>query len=433
VDITKSKKLFSRAKEVIPGGVNSPVRAFKSVGGVPRFLSRGRGAYIWDADDNRYIDYMMSWGPLILGHAHPKVVEAVREAASAGTSFGASTAGEIELAEMVIDRFLAVEMLRLVSSGTEAAMTAIRLARAVTGRELVVKFDGCYHGHSNGLLVKAGSGLATQGLPGSAGVPESAARGTISLPYNDLEAVWKTFDKRGEDIAGIIVEPAAANMGVVPPVEGFLNGLRMAAEKDGAVLIFDEVISGFRVARGGACELYNIRPDLVCFGKILGGGMPIGAVGGKREIMERLAPAGNVYQAGTLSGNPVSVAAGIATLRELETPGFYERLNNTTKKLALGLEEILTEAEIRVVINRLTGLLTVFFGEGEISDYQLVQNCDMDRYARFFRGMLDEGVYLPPSGYEAWFLSSAHNDDEIERTLKAAGNVVEELTTNEYE
>lgn len=418
---------------MIPGGVNSPVRAFKSVGGIPRFLSRGRGAYIWDADDNRYIDYMMSWGPLILGHAHPKVFEAVREAASAGTSFGASTAGEIELAEMVIDRFLAVEMLRLVSSGTEAAMTAVRLARAVTGRELIVKFDGCYHGHSDGLLVKAGSGLATQGLPRSAGVPESVAQGTISLPYNDLEAVRKTFDKRGEDIAGIIVEPAAANMGVVPPVDGFLKGLRMAAEKYGAVLIFDEVISGFRVARGGACELYNNRPDLVCLGKILGGGLPIGAVGGKREIMERLAPVGDVYQAGTLSGNPVSVAAGIATLRELEAPGFYEMLNNTTEKLALGLEEIFSEAEIPVVINRLTGLLTVFFGEGEISDYQLVQNCDMDRYARFFRGMLDEGVYLPPSGYEAWFLSSAHNDDEIERTLKTGRKVIEELTWNEHE
>ena len=419
----KSEALFERAQKTIPGGVNSPVRAFKSVGGIPRFIEKGQGCHVWDADGNEYIDYMMSWGPLILGHAHPAVIEAVRKTAEKGLSFGAATEAEIELAEMVGERFPCAEMVRLVNSGTEATMTAIRLARAFTGREIMIKFDGCYHGHSDALLIKAGSGLATLGIAGSAGVPDNVAKGMISLPYNDLEAVEQVFERRGDNIAGIIVEPAAANMGVVPPLKGFLDGLRHLAAKYNSLLIFDEVISGFRISRGGACGIFGVNPDLVCFGKILGGGLPIGAVGGRKDLMLQLAPSGNVYQAGTLSGNPLSVAAGIATLQELDKPRFYANLHKKTAKLASMLEIVFFEAEIPVVINYLTGLLTVFFGTGEMRNYEDVANCDMERFSIFQQALLKEGIYLPPSGYEAWFISSVHEDEDIEGTVDRVRNV----------
>lgn len=420
----KSEALFERAQKRIPGGVNSPVRAFKAVGGAPRFFQRGEGARVYDEDGNSFIDYMMSWGPLILGHAHPKVVEAVRNAALQGTSFGAPTENEIILAEMVSERFPTAEMVRLVSSGTEAAMTAIRLARASTGRELIVKFDGCYHGHSDALLVKAGSGVATGGIAGSVGVIDCLAEKTLSLPYNDIEAVKELFSLRGEEIAGVIVEPVAANMGVIPPVNGFLDALRELSEEYEAVLIFDEVITGFRIAWGGACELYGIAPDLICLGKIIGGGLPIGAVGGQREIMELLAPVGEVYQAGTLSGNPISVAAGIATLNELDRPGIYETLKESTEELARKLKHNFNIFGVPAVINEMTGLLAIFFGDFEVNDYASVQMCDMKKFAQFHRAMLEEGVYLPPSGYEAWFLSTAHGKDEIEATLAAQEKVL---------
>ena len=422
-----SEQLFTRAQKIIPGGVNSPVRAFKSVGGVPRFFAKADGAKFWDVDGNEYIDFMMSWGPLILGHSYPSVIASIKQAALRGTSFGGTTEGEVELAEMVIERFPAAEMVRLVSSGTEATMTAIRLARAFTGREIMVKFDGCYHGHSDALLVKAGSGLATQGIAGSAGVPASTAKAMISLPYNNIGAVEKAFESKGAEIAGIIVEPVAANMGVIPPAEGFLEGLRHLTAKYDSVLIFDEVISGFRVARGGASELYSITPDLICLGKILGGGLPIGGVGGKREIMERLAPLGDVYQAGTLSGNPISVAAGIATLKELDRPRFYDGITDRTEKLADALRKRFAKAGIPVIVNHLTGLLTLFFGTGTLTDYESVQKCDMERFARFHAGMMEKGIYLPPSGYEAWFISSAHGSRELQKTADAVKEVAESL------
>ncbi len=423
----KSRILFERAQQAIPGGVNSPVRSFRAVGGIPRFIVKGQGARIYDADGNAYIDYMMSWGPLILGHAHPAVVKSVRKAALEGTSFGASTEREIELAEMVKVCFPAADKVRLVSSGTEAAMTALRLARAVTGRELIVKFDGGYHGHSDALLVKAGSGLATGGMPGSAGVPESVVKGMVSLPYNDITAVEKLFHQEGKKIAGIIVEPAAANMGVIPPAAGFLETLRKLTAEYGTILIFDEVITGFRVARGGACELFGVTPDLICLGKIIGGGLPIGAVAGNRDIMERLAPLGDVYQAGTLSGNPISTAAGLATLKEIGQPDFYIALARTTSKLAHSLKRLFDSAGIPVVVNHLPGLLTIFFGRGPVSNYDSVQRCNMDRFARFFAAMLEEGVYLPPSGFEAWFISSAHGDNEIENTLETVSRAINRL------
>ena len=422
-----SEKLFEQAQQIIPGGVNSPVRAFKSVGGVPRFFAKADGAKFWDVDGNEYIDYMMSWGPLILGHSYPSVIASVKQAALRGTSFGGATEGEVELAEMVRDRFPAAEMVRLVSSGTEATMTAIRLARAFTGRELMIKFDGCYHGHSDALLVKAGSGLATHGIAGSAGVPESVAKSMISLPYNDLEAVERVFLRKGSDIAGIIVEPVAANMGLIPPAEGFLEGLRHLTAKYDSTLIFDEVITGFRIARGGACEVFGITPDLICFGKILGGGLPIGGIGGRKEIMERLAPAGDVYQAGTLSGNPISVAAGIATLKELGRPGFYDGIKDRTEKLSGALKKRFDNAGVSVIINQLTGLLTVFFGQGTLTDYETVKTFDMEKFGRFHAAMLEKGIYLPPSGYEAWFISSAHGQREIQFTVDKVKEIAENL------
>lgn len=423
----KSEILFKRAQSVIPGGVNSPVRAFKAVNGTPRFFHRGAGAKFYDADGNSYIDYMMSWGPLILGHSHPAVVEAIQKAAENGISFGASTEKEIILAEMIKERFPAAAMVRLVNSGTEATMTAVRLARAATRREILVKFDGCYHGHSDSLLVKAGSGLATGGISGSAGVPEAIASKTISIPYNDMEKLEELFSSRGYEIAGVIVEPVAANMGVVFPLRGFLEKLRELTKRYNSILIFDEVITGFRIARGGACEILSIEPDLICFGKIIGGGLPIGAVGGKKEIMQLLAPLGEVYQAGTLSGNPISVSAGIATLMELDELDFYKNLRETTDKLALKLKKVFKKYGIPVTVNHLIGLLTVFFGDTKIVDYQSVQCCDFGRFAEFHAGLLDDGIYLPPSGYEAWFISSAHGDEEIEITIDKTEHVIKKM------
>lgn len=414
-----NRSLFEKAVKFIPGGVNSPVRSFKSVDGYPPFIEKGHGAYLWDAEGNKYIDYVCSWGPMILGHAHPNVVDAVRTSAERGLSFGAANEAEIELAEIVIDRFPMMDKIRLVSSGTEACMTAVRLARGYTGRDIIIKFDGCYHGHSDALLVKAGSGVATAGIPGSAGIPAISIKNTISLPYNDLSVVENTFHRLGEEIAAVMVEPAAANMGLVLPGEGFLEGLRHLTAKYDSLLIFDEVITGFRIARGGACEYYGIEPDLICLGKILGGGMPIGGIAGKKDIMERLAPVGDVYQAGTLSGNPISVAAGIATLKELDKPGFYQELKSKTEVLSTGIESAFRENNIPITVNRLTGLLTVFFGSHPVTDYSSAQKCDMDMFGKFHRKMLEAGVYLPPSGYEAWFLSNAHTHIEIAGTLEA--------------
>jgi len=406
-NLSTKTDIFSKSLSLLPGGVNSPVRAFQAVGGEPVFVRRGEGAYIWGADGKQYIDYVMSWGPLILGHCHPQVVEAVKNAAENGLSFGACTEAETELAEMVIDRFPCADMVRLVSSGTEACMTALRLARGYTKRDIIVKFDGCYHGHSDSLLVKAGSGVATMGIPGSAGVPEALAKLTVSLPYNNLEQTEALFHRIGDKIACVIVEPVAANMGVVLPQEGFLEGLRRLTAKYEALLIFDEVITGFRIARGGACEVYGIAPDIICLGKILGGGMPIGGLAGKREIMSKLTPIGEVYQAGTLSGNPVSVAAGIATLQELDRVGFYEELKEKTDKLVVGLSKVFAEKGILVTINHSTGLLTVFFSDHPVTDYVSAQKCDMQKFAGFHRRMLEAGVYLPPSGYEAWFVGGS--------------------------
>ena len=426
-DRAKSRAAFERARRVIPGGVNSPVRAFGSVGGEPPFIARGEGPFIYDIDGNEYIDYVLSWGPLLLGHAHPAVVEAVRAAAASGTSFGAPTMAETELAELVQERMPHIERLRLVSSGTEAVMSAARLARGFTGRDFLVKFNGCYHGHSDEFLVQAGSGLATGGLPASRGVPAAITRSTLSLPYNDLEAVKESLRRRGDDVAAVIVEPIAANMGVVPPEDGFLQGLREMTKESGALLIFDEVITGFRVARSGASELYGVIPDLVCLGKILGGGLPIGAVGGKAEIMETLAPSGPVYQAGTLSGNPISVAAGIATLRELAQPGIYDQLTSATRQLAEGLRRGFEDAGIPAQVNQAPGLLTVFFSTNRVNNFTSARRCNGEIFSRFFHSMMDEGIYLPPSPYEAWFLSICHDQTILQRTLEAQHEAVRHL------
>jgi glutamate-1-semialdehyde 2,1-aminomutase len=395
------------------------VRAYGAVGGDPLFIERGQGPFIFDLDGHQYIDYVLSWGPLILGHAHSRVVEAIQEAAEKGSSFGAPTEGETELAELVCRYMPHVEMLRLVSSGTEAVMTALRLARAHTGRDLIIKFDGGYHGHGDALLVKAGSGVATGGIPGTRGIPAAVSAATLSLPYNNLQAVQNVFSQIDDKIAAVIVEPIAANMGVVLPGAGFLEGLRQLTQQHGSCLIFDEVITGFRVAHGGAAELFGITPDLVCLGKILGGGLPIGGVGGRREIMERLAPAGDVYQAGTLSGNPISVAAGIATLRELADDSVYQKLNLATTQLARGFESSFDSAGVPVRIYHACGLLTVFFCDEDVHDFAAAQRSDAERFRRFFHALLNRGVYLPPSPFEAWFLSTAHTAEIIERTLSA--------------
>ena len=415
----RSTEAFAKASQLIPGGVNSPVRAFGSVGGTPFFAERGQGAYLYDLDGNKYVDYVMSWGPLIVGHSPASVVSSIARTAQNGTSFGIPTNTEATLAALVHERMPWIEKLRLVSSGTEACMTAARLARGATGRPLVVKFDGGYHGHSDSFLVKAGSGLATENLPASAGVPEDITRCTLSLPYNDIATVEKSFAERGSDIAAVIVEPVAANMGVVPPAEGFLNKLRELTTKHGALLIFDEVITGFRVASGGAAELFHIKPDLVCLGKILGGGLPIGGVGGRAEIMDHLAPLGPVYQAGTLSGNPLSTAAGIETLRELANPDVYCHLLQYADELTTGIADLCRKHGVACQINRVESLFTIFFADHPITDFESAKRADHQRYASLFHTLLDSGVYIAPSGFEAWFVSTAHNTDELALTLKA--------------
>jgi glutamate-1-semialdehyde 2,1-aminomutase len=414
---TRSADLYARALGLMPGGVNSPVRAMRSIGRDPLFIARGEGAEIFDVDGNGYIDYVCSWGPLIVGHAHPQVIAAVTGAAQRGTSFGAPTEGEIELAAEVVERVPSAEMVRMTSSGTEASMSAIRLARAATGRDPIVKFAGAYHGHVDGLLAEAGSGLATQGIPASPGVTKAQAADTVIVPWNDQEAVQKALDERPP--AAIVCEPFPANMGLVPPAGGFLEFLRKAADAAGALLIFDEVISGFRVGRGGAQERTAITPDLTILGKVIGGGLPAAAYAGPRTFMEMIAPAGDVYQAGTLSGNPLAVAAGLATL-ELLDDSAYAQLERTTRTLAQGLAAIGDESSVPLRVTWAPGLLTLFFKDGDLNDLDDVRACDMDAYAAFCREMLDLGVYLPPSQYEAWFPSLAHTDEHIERTLEAA-------------
>ncbi len=415
-----SRRFFEQANKVIPGGVNSPVRACKSVGADPVFINSGTGPFLIDVDGREYIDYVASWGPLILGHAHPEVIAAVQAAAENGTSFGAPTWQEVELAQLICEMIPSVEMVRLVNSGTEATMSAVRLARGYTGRKKIVKFDGCYHGHADSFLVKAGSGVATLGIPGSPGVPEEIVAHTISLPYNDLEAVEKTFAQAGDDIAAIIVEPVAGNMGVVPPKEGFLEGLREITLEHGALLIFDEVITGFRVGPSGAQGLYGVMPDLTCLGKIIGGGLPVGAYGGRAEIMKHIAPEGPVYQAGTLSGNPIAVAAGLATLKILSRPGVYERLEELSSRLAQGLAQAAQEAGAKVTFNRVGSMMTCFFREGEVIDFASAAASDTERYGQFWREMLARGVYLAPSQFEAAFVSLAHTEEEIDHTIEAA-------------
>jgi glutamate-1-semialdehyde 2,1-aminomutase len=421
--VTRSEELFERARRAIPGGVNSPVRAFGAVGRTPRFAVWGEGAYIVDADGNRYVDLVQSWGALLFGHARPEIVEAARAAAARGTTFGAPTELEVELAERITAAMPSVEMVRLVSSGTEAAMSAIRLARGFTGRDLIVKFEGCYHGHSDALLAEgAGSGVATFGIPGSPGVTEGAARDTLTVPFNDVEALGSVFAERGDAIAAVIVEPVAANMGVVPPEPGFLERLRELATVYGALLVFDEVITGFRIAFGGAQSVYGVMPDLTILGKVMGGGFPCAAFGGRRDVMERLAPVGPVYQAGTLSGNPVAVAAGIAALDLAKELDPYPALAETATALADGLSERLSENGTAATVNRAGSLLSVFFSAGPVRDFAGAKAADDERYARFFHHMLGRGVWLPPSGYELWTLGSEHGVGEVEKVLDAAAS-----------
>jgi glutamate-1-semialdehyde 2,1-aminomutase len=421
--VTRSEELFERALRVVPGGVNSPVRAFGAVGGIPRFAVRGEGAYLVDADGRRYVDLVQSWGALLFGHARPEILEAAREAAERGTTFGAPTEAEVELAERITAAMPSMEMVRLVSSGTEAAMSAIRLARGFTGRDVVVKFEGCYHGHSDALLAAgAGSGVATLGIPGSPGVTEGAARDTLTVPFNDLERVEDAFVEHGQQIAAVIVEPVAANMGVVPPEPVFLEGLRSLCTRAGALLAFDEVITGFRVAFGGAQDVFGVTPDLTILGKVMGGGFPCAAFGGRRDVMERLAPVGPVYQAGTLSGNPVAVAAGIAALDLAERLDPYPGLTETATALADGLTERFAQRDIPVTVNRAGSLFSVFFSRGPVRDFASAKTADHERYARFFHHMLELGVWLPPSGYELWTLGTEHGPEEVERVLDAAGS-----------
>ncbi len=421
--MTRSDELFERAKRVIPGGVNSPVRAFGAVGGIPRFVARGEGAYLIDADGNEYVDFVQSWGALLFGHARPEIVRAAQRAAALGTSFGAPTELEVELAERIVEAVPSVDMVRLVSSGTEAAMSAVRLARGVTGRDIVVKFEGCYHGHSDSLLAKgAGSGVATFGLPGSPGVSEGAARETLTVPFNDPNALGELFAEWGDRIACVIVEPVAANMGVVPPEYGFLESLRSTTADHGALLVFDEVITGFRIAYSGAQSVFGVTPDLTVLGKIMGGGFPCAAFGGRRDLMEQLAPIGPVYQAGTLSGNPVAVAAGIAALDLARDRDPYAELVKTAERTTAGLSEAFFVAGIPHTINRAESLFSIFFTAGPVTDLEGAKSGDHDRYARFFHHMLDRGVYLPPSGYELWTLGTAHGTQEIDRMIEAAAS-----------
>jgi len=426
--MTRSHELFLAAQQHIPGGVNSPVRAFRGVGGEPVFFKHGEGAYIVDEDDKRYVDYVGSWGPMIVGHSHPEVISAVQEVVRHGLGFGAPTRIETVMADQVCELVPSVEMVRMVNSGTEATMSAIRLARGFTGRDKIVKFEGCYHGHSDALLVKAGSGALTLGVPTSPGVPAALAEHTITLNYNDLEQVKEAFAEIGGQVACIIVEPVAGNMNCVPPAPGFLAGLREVCDEYGSVLIFDEVMTGFRVALGGAQQHYGVTPDLTTLGKVIGGGLPVGAFGGKREIMEQIAPLGPVYQAGTLSGNPVSMAAGLKTLELIQAPGFHAGLASAAARLCQGLEERAKAAGIPLTTNQVGGMFGLFFTEAEqISDFYQVTQCDLDRFKLFFHGMLERGVYLAPSAFEAGFVSAAHGDAEIDATLAAAEKVLAEL------
>lgn len=423
----KNRELFEKARSLMPGGVSSPVRAFKAVGGDPIIVSRAKGSRLWDVEDKEYIDFLMSWGPLILGHAHPKVVEAVKEQSQKGLSYGLTNPYEIELAELVASCMPSVEMVRFVSSGTEATMSAIRLARGYTGKKYVVKFEGCYHGHGDALLVSAGSGVATLGIPGTPGVPEEVARLTLVIPYNNTEALEEVFKRYGEDIACVIVEPVAGNMGVVLPKPGFLEAIRDLTKRYGALFICDEVITNFRLSKGGAQEVFNVEPDITCMGKILGGGMPLGAYGGRREIMEKVAPEGPIYQAGTLSGNPLSMVAGLATIRELLSLDPYQELERLTKKLTDGLSKILSDKGIAHRINQIASMFTVFFIDREVYDYESAKSSNTELFGRFFRALLKEGVLIPPSQFEAWFLSTAHQEEDIDLALERIDRAVRSL------
>ena len=426
--MSRSQELFEQALYHIPGGVNSPVRAFRGVGGDPVFVERASGAYFYDPDGNRYIDYVGSWGPMILGHAHPAVISTVQKTVQNGLSFGAPTAIETEMANKVCELVPSMDMVRMVSSGTEATMSAIRLARGYTGRDKILKFEGCYHGHSDSLLVKAGSGALTLGEPSSPGVPASLAEHTLTLDYNNLGQVQELFSKMGEQIACIIVEPVAGNMNCIPPVAGFLEGLREVCDQYGTVLIFDEVMTGFRVSLGGAQGYYGITPDLTTLGKIIGGGMPVGAFGGKREIMEKIAPLGPVYQAGTLSGNPVAMAAGLQTLELIATPGFYDVLSAITEKLASGLVAQAKKAGVPLTYNQIGGMFGIFFTDAPaVENFAQATACNQDAFKQFFHSMLDRGIYMAPSSYEAGFVSSAHSDDDISATLEAAAAAFAEI------
>ena len=424
---SNSEKLFARAQQFIPGGVNSPVRSFRAVQGTPPFIHRGQGSRIWDVDGNEYIDYVCSWGPLALGHAHPAVVEALQAAAQNGTSFGAPTELEVELAQLICEAFPSVDTVRLVSSGTEACMSAIRLARAHTGRSKIIKFSGNYHGHADGLLVRAGSGAMTHGVPTSAGVPDSYAQETLIADYNDLSSVEAWFEQYPQDIAGIIVEPVAGNMGVVPPAEGFLEGLRSLTSANGAALIFDEVITGFRLAYGGAQTLFNITPDITCLGKIIGGGLPVGAYGGRREIMEQVAPLGPMYQAGTLSGNPLAVTAGITTLKELQNPGVYRHMDSLAQRLTEGISQVFAQHEVPSHINRVNSMFTGFFTAGPVDTLAQVEQADTAKYGAYFHALLERGVYIAPSQFEAGFVSLAHTQEDIDHTIQVADAALGEL------
>lgn len=423
----RSKLLFDRATRCIPGGVNSPVRAGKAVGIDPPFIARADGALLWDADGNEYIDYVCSWGPMILGHSHTEVVQALEESIRLGTSYGAPTEREVEMAETIVEMVPSIEMVRMVNSGTEATMSAIRLARGYTGREKIVKFDGCYHGHADSLLVSAGSGVATLGIPGSPGVPQDLARQTISLPFNDLEPVGKAFQKFGPEIAAVIVEPIPGNMGVIVPQQEFLDGLSQITREHGSLLIFDEVITGFRVAPGGAQELFGIMPDLTCLGKIIGGGLPVGAYGGKKDIMSKMAPEGDIYQAGTLSGNPLAMAAGLATLRILKKGDIYKELEDKASMLFLGLEETARAAGIPSVINRIGSMGTLFFRADPVTDFETARASDQDLFKGYYKRMLEQGIYLAPSPFEASFVSTAHTQEMIRKTIKCAENALQDL------
>lgn len=420
LSVDRSSRLMERSRKRIPGGVNSPVRAFGSVGGEPPFIERGEGSRIFDADGNSYIDYVMSYGPLVLGHAYSPVIRAIEEAARKGTTFGAPTELEVEMAELVCEAVPSVEMVRMVNSGTEATMSAIRLARGYTGREKILKFEGNYHGHGDALLVSAGSGVATLGLPDSPGVTRGAAKDTSVLPHNDLASVRELFEKQGEEFAAVIVEPVAGNMGCVPPEPGYLEGLREVTERYGTVLIFDEVMTGFRLARGGAQERFGIVPDMTCLGKIIGGGLPVGAFGGKRGIMEMLAPSGPVYQAGTLSGNPLAMAAGLAMLRAVSEPGFYESLEKIGETWRRGMGEAASEGELPFTINQIGSMVSLFFTQGPVTNFASAAGSNLDAFRSFFWHMLSRGVYLAPSQYEAGFLSATHSGGDLERTFEAA-------------